>query len=151
MRRIGAQFSDTPNPVIPQDLVHRLFRLLVEIPLKNTRETTVVFLQKFRSLKQILTDQGDYATIAAAIGFGKGERALVELINIIDIALGDAEGKLSCNKVAILCRILEACYKEQNDEDENENGGDGGSNGSGGGSNDDDPKGGAVPIEVGSS
>ena len=76
---------------------------------------------------------------------------MVELINIIDISLGDVEGKLSRNKVAILRRILEACYKERNEEDENENGGDGDSNGSGGGSSDDDPNGGALPIEVGSS
>ena len=150
MRRIGSRFSDTPNPSIPQVLVYQLFRLLIEAPLKKTKETTEVFLQQFRHSQQITTDQGDYSTITVAIGFGKGERALVELINIIDIALGDAEGKLSRNKVAILRRILEACYKERNDEDENENGGDGGSNGSGGGSND-DPNGGAVPIEVGSS
>ena len=52
MRRIGAQFSDTPNPVIPQDLVHQLFRLLLEIPLKNTREMTVAFLQKFSRFTQ---------------------------------------------------------------------------------------------------
>ena len=74
----------------------------------------------------------------------------MELINIIDIALGDVEGKLSRNKVAILRRILEACYKERNEEEHNENGGDGDSNGSGGGS-DNNPNGGAVPIEVGSS
>ena len=30
MHRIGLCFSDTPNPVIPQALVYRLFRLLVE-------------------------------------------------------------------------------------------------------------------------
>ena len=112
------------------------------------RETTVAFLQKFKSSKQILTDQGGYATIAAAIGFGKGERSLVELINIIDIALGDKEGKLSRNNVATLRRILEACYKERNEEDGSDNGGDGDSDGSGGGSSDDDPNGGAVPIEV---
>ena len=82
--------------------MYQLFCLLIEAPLKKTKETTEVFLQQFRHLQQITMDQGDYSTIAVAIGFGKGERALVELINIIDIALGDAEGKLSRNKVAIL-------------------------------------------------
>ena len=67
-----------------------------------------MFLQQFRRSQQVITDQGDYLMMAVAIGFGKGERALVELINIIDIALGDVEGKLSRNKVAILHRILEA-------------------------------------------
>ena len=43
------------------------------------------------------------------MGFGKGETSLKDLIRTIDIALGDKEGRLSRNKLAIIRRILEAC------------------------------------------
>ena len=82
--------------------------------------------------------------------FEKGEKSLEDLINIIDIALGDKEGKLSRNKLAMVRRILEACYKEkedgQNRTDDNEGG-----NGSGSGSDDDNPQGGALPLQARSS
>ena len=62
------------------------------------------------------------------MGFGKGETSLKDLIRIIDIALGDKEGRLSCNKLAIIRCILEACYKEREDSRSNDHGNDRGSN-----------------------
>ena len=87
------------------------------------------------------------------LGFGKGETSLKALIQIIDIALGDKEGRLSHNKVATIWRILEACYKEREDNRSNGRGNDGGGSGSGSGSSsdDDNPSGGALPLQVGSS
>ena len=85
------------------------------------------------------------------MGFGKGETSLKDLIRIIDIALGDKEGRLSRNKLAIIRRILEACYKEREDSRSNDCGNDGGGSGSGSSSNDDNPNSGAMPLQVGSS
>ena len=73
------------------------------------------------------------------MGFGKGEMSLKDLIRIIDIALGDKEGRLSRNKLAIICHILEACYKEREDSRSDDRGNDGGGSGSGSSSNDDNP------------
>ena len=73
------------------------------------------------------------------MGFGKGETSLKDLIRIIDIALGDKEGRFSRNKLAIIRRILEACYKEREDSRSNDCGNDGGGSGSGSSSDDDNP------------
>ena len=70
-----------------------------------------------------------------------------DLIKTIDIALGDKEGKLSRHKLAMIRRILEACYKER-DIDRNGSEDSEGGNGSGRGSDDDDPQGGALPLQV---
>ena len=90
--------------------------------------------------------------MGVAMGFGKGELSLVNLIHIIDIALGDKEGCLSCNNLAIIRRILEGCYKERVDDSMNEDRDMKGeaSNGSGSSSNKDNPNGGSIPL-IGSS
>ena len=85
------------------------------------------------------------------MGFGKGETSLKDLIRTIDIALGDKEGRLSRNKLAIIRHILEACYKEREDSRSDNRGNDGGGSGSGSSSDDDNPNGGAIPLQVGSS
>ena len=94
-----------------------------------------------------------YELTGVVLGFGKGETSLKALIQIIDIALGDKEGRLSRNKLATIRRILEACYKEREDSRSNDRGNDGGGSGSGSGSSsdDDNPSGGALPLQVGSS
>ena len=79
--------------------------------------------------------------------FEKGEKSLKDLIKTIDIALGDKEGKLSHHEIAMIRRILEACYKER-DDDRNRSEDNEGGNGSGSGSDDDNPQGGALPLQV---
>ena len=88
-----------------------------------------------------------YGMLGVFLVFEKGEKSLKDLIKTIDIALGDKEGKLSRHKIAMIHRILEACYKERDDDrnrtDDNEGG-----NVSGSGSDDDNPQGGALPLQV---
>ena len=71
------------------------------------------------------------------------------LICTIDIALGDKEGWLSRNKLAIIRRILEACYKEREDSRSDDRGNEGGGSGSGSSSDDYNPNNGAMLLQVG--
>ena len=91
--------------------------------------------------------------MGVAMGFGKGETSLANLIRMIDIALGDKDGRLSRNKLATIRRILGGCYKEREDsrDSDRDNTGGGNGNGNGSSSDDDNPSGGALPLQVGSS
>ena len=64
------------------------------------------------------------------------------------MALGDKEGRLSRNKLAIIRRILEGCYKEREDGRSNEGDNEGGNNVDSGSSDDDNPTGGAIPLQI---
>ena len=71
----------------------------------------------------------------------------MNFIRIIDIALGDKEGRLSRNKLAIIGRILEGCYKEREDNMNEYRDNEGGSNGSGSSRSDEDnPNSGSIPL-----
>ena len=84
------------------------------------------------------------------MGFRKGETSLLNLIHIIDIALGDKEGRLSRNKLATIRRILEGCHKEREDSRDNDRDNAGGGNSRGSSSDDDNPNGGSIPLQIGS-
>ena len=50
-----------------------LFQILFEDPLKNTREASVLFKNKFRASKNRANTCGGYELMGVAMGFGKGE------------------------------------------------------------------------------
>ena len=88
------RMCDDMAPVpIPQALVGALFRiLLLEVPLRNAREASVDYKDKFRTSKNVAKSCERYELTEVVLGFGKGETSLKDLIRIIDIALGDMEG-----------------------------------------------------------
>ena len=147
MRCVATNFCDSLTAPVPQELVNRIYTAIFEGPLQHARMTMIAFLNKFTESKNMANNAEDYGMLGVFLVFEKGEKSLKDLIKIIDIALGDKEGKLSRHKIAMIRRILEACYKERDDDrnrtDDNEGG-----NGSGSGSDDDNPQGGALPLQV---
>ena len=94
------------------------------------------------------SNAADYGMLGVFHVFEKGEKSLEDLINIIDIALGDKEGKLSRNKLAMVRRILEVCYKERDDDRNGTDDNEGGNGSCSGSDHDDSPQGGALPLQV---
>lgn len=100
---------DGTAPVpIPQSLVCTLFQALFETPLKKVREASVDYKGKFCTSKNLANSCGKYELMGVVMGFGKGETSLATLISTIDIALGDTEGRLSRNKLAIIAAFWKA-------------------------------------------
>ena len=74
---------DGTAPVpIPQSLVGALFRILFEVPLRNAREASVDFKDKFCTSKNVAKSCGRYELMGVVMGFGKGETSLTDLIRI---------------------------------------------------------------------
>ena len=147
MRFVTSNFCDSLTSPVPQDLVSRIYGAIFEGPLEHAKETAVTFLRKFRLSKDRASNAEDYGMLGVFLVFEKGEKSLKDIIKTIDIALGLKEGKLSRHKIALIRRILEACYRER-DDDRNRSDDNEGGNGSGRGSDDDNPQGGALPLQV---
>ena len=92
MTFVNRMCNDTAPVPIPQVLVGALFHILLEVPLRNAREASVDFKDKFRTSKNVAKSCERYELTEVVLGFGKGETSLKDLIRIIDIALGDMEG-----------------------------------------------------------
>ena len=95
---ITSNFCDSPTSPVPRELVYRVFAAIFENPLRHARETMMVFLNKFKESKNMVSNAEDYGMLGVFLVFEKGEKSLKDLIKTIDIALGDKEGKLSRHK-----------------------------------------------------
>ena len=111
-----ATSDDTASvPIIPHSLACALYRFLFEVPPRNAREASVEYKDKFCTSKNVAKSWERYELTGVVLGFSNGKTSLKTLIQIIDIALGEKEGRLSRNKLATIRCILEACYKERED------------------------------------
>ena len=91
-----------------------IYMTLFEGPLEHAREVLVAQLHNFKNTERPMKNGNHYSFLGAILGVGKGRRALQEqVIEIIDITLGKKEGKLSQNKLTMICKILEVACRER--------------------------------------